>query len=223
MKKRKFAVIGLGHFGFHIAKALSEKGHEVLAVDKDSQVIQEIKDHVSQAVIADAADKETLEAIGVKDVDVAIISLGGNVLASILITLFLKELGINEIIVKATTEDHRKILEKIGATKVFFVEKEMAERLAETVSNPSIWELMHLSPGYSIVEMEPPPSFIGKSLKELDLRKKYQVQVVAIKELVPERTIMVPPADFIIKDSDILVVLGRDEDIEKIQKEGGKV
>ncbi len=218
MKKRKFVVIGLGNFGFHIAKSLTSKGHEVLAVDRDPHVVQEIKDHVSQAVIADASDKETLEAIGANDADVAILSLGGNVLASILITLFLREFGVPEIVVKATTEDHRKILEKIGATKVFFVEREMAERLSEILSNPSVWELMHLSPGYSIVEMEPPQSFIGKTLKDLDLRKKYHVQVVAIKELVPERTIVVPPADFTIKDSDILVVLGKDEDIERVQK-----
>ncbi len=218
MKKRKFVVIGLGNFGFHIAKTLSSRGHEVLAIDKDPNIIQEIKDFVSQAVIADATDKETLEAIGVADADVAIISLGENVLSSILITLFLKELNVPEIVVKAITEDHKKILEKIGATKVFFVEKEMAERMAEIMSNPSIWEFIHLSPEYSIVEMEPPKSFIGKSLKELDLRKRYQIQVVAIKELVPDKTIIVPPADFVIKDSDILVVLGKDEDIEKVQK-----
>ncbi len=217
MKKRKFVVIGLGNFGFHIAKSLAAKGHEVLAVDRDPKIIQEMKDYVSQAVIADASDKEALESIGAQDADVAILSLGGNVLASILITLYLKEFGVPEIVVKATTEDHRKILEKIGATKVFFVEREMAERLAETLSNPSVWELMHLSPGYSIVEMEPPQLFVGKSLKELDLRKKYKIQVIAIKELVPERTVVVPPADFVIKDSDILVVIGKDEDIDRIQ------
>jgi len=215
---RRFVVIGLGHFGFSVAKVLYEEGHEVLAIDSNKEIIQDIKDFCSQAILADARDKETLIALGLEDVDVAVISLGDQMEASILATLYLREIGIKEIITKAISEDHGKILRKIGASEVIFPEKDMAEKLARRLSAPNMMDYLPLTPEYGIMEIAPPSRFIGKSLADLKLRNKYGVQVIAVKELVPERMNLIPPPEFILKDSDSLVVIGRTEDLERLKK-----
>lgn len=215
---RKFAVIGLGHFGFSVAKVLHEEGHEVLAIDSSKEVIQNIKDFCTQAILADARDKETLIALGVEDVDVAIVSLGEQMEASILVTLHLQEIGVKEIIAKALSEDHAKILRKIGASEVIFPEKDMAERLARRLSAPNMIDYLPLTPEYGIMEVAPPSKFVGKSLAELKLRNKYDIQVIAIKGLVPEKMTFIPSPDFVIKDSDSLVILGRSQDLERLKK-----
>ena len=215
---RKIVIIGAGSFGYHVAETLYKKGHEVLVIDKDKTVIQKIKDFCTQAVYADATDKETLEALGVKDMDAAVVSLGDRIEPSILVTLYLKELGVKEIIVKALSEDHAKILKYIGATEIIFPERDVAQRLANRLSAKNMLDYLNLAPGYSILEIVPPKKFVGKSLKELALRSKYGIQIIAVKELVPEKVDLVPGGDFVIKDSDILIVVGKDEDLEKLSK-----
>ncbi|MFQ5431652.1 MAG: potassium channel family protein [Nitrospinota bacterium] len=214
---KRFAVLGLGKFGFYLARRLYEQGHEVIAVDVDKEVVQNIKDFSTQAIIADATNKETLLSLGIEEVDTAIVSLGTRMDHSILVTLHLKEIGLKEIVVKAITEDHRKILETIGATQVIFPEKDMAEKLALSVSSRNILDHLELSPGFSIMELAPSPSFVGKTIKDLQLRNIYGVQVIAIKELIPERMNLIPSPDCVIKESDILVVMGRDEDLKKVE------
>jgi trk system potassium uptake protein TrkA len=145
-----------------------------------------------------------------------IVSLGDRIDASVLVTLYLKELGVEEIIAKATTEDHGKILDRIGATTVVFPEREIAFRLARSLENVNVLDAIPLSPGVSILEFGPPNSFLGKSLKELDLRNRYGIQIVVIKELVPENLVIVPHPDHKIKESDILVGIGKDEDFQKL-------
>lgn len=212
----KFAVIGLGSFGSNIAKTLSDRGNEVLAVDRDKERIDEIKDHVSQAVSMDATDKENLQALGIQDMDVAVVSMGPEMEASILTVLFLHEIGTKRIVAMALTEDHGKILEAVGATEVIYPEKDMAIKAAIRLSSPNVLEYLHLMSGMDIQEIAPPQKFIGKSLRELDLRNKYGIQVVAIREIIPEKTTLIPKADFVIKDSDILVVMGEAEQLKKI-------
>lgn len=212
----KFAVIGLGSFGGNVAKTLYEKGHEVLAIDADKDRIEEFKMSVSHAVQMEAADKENLQALGIKDMDVVIVSLGPNMEASILTVLFLHEIHARRIVAKALTEDHVKILEAVGATEVIYPEKDMAVRTALKLSDPNILEYLPLISGARIQEIAPPEKFIGKSLKELDLRNKYGIQIIAIKGLVPEKTTLIPTGDFVIKDSDILIIIGEDEQLEKI-------
>jgi len=212
----KFAVIGLGSFGSNIAKTLYEKGSEVLAVDEDKEKIEQVRTFVSHAVKMEAADKENLQALGIEDMDVVIVSLGPEMEASILTVLYLHELGAKRIVAKALTEDHVKILEAVGATEVIFPEKDMAIKTALKLSCPNVLEYLPLVSGFSIQEIAPPERFIGKSLKELDLRNKYGVQVIAIKELIPEKTTFVPRADFVIKDSDILIIVGKEKALEKI-------
>ena len=212
----KFAVIGLGSFGSNVAKTLYERKNEVLAVDASKEKIEEVKTFVSHAVTMDAADKENLQALGIKEMDVVIVSLGPEMEASILTVLYLHEIGARRIVAKALTEDHAKILEAVGATEVIYPEKDMAIRTALKLSCPNILEYLPLTSGIGIQEIAPPEKFIGKSLKELDLRNKYGIQVIAIKELIPEKTNFVPRADFVIKDSDILVIMGEEKKLQKI-------
>jgi trk system potassium uptake protein TrkA len=215
---RLFVVIGMGNFGYYTARRLYEMGSEVMAIDHNKERIQSIKDQVSRAVVADATDREALERLGVPDVDVAVVSVGDRLDTSILITLYLKEMGVKEVMVKAVTEDHGKILEKIGASSVIFPERDSGVRLANSLSSPNVIEHLPLSQGYSILEMAASAKLVGKTLKELRLRNRFGVQVIAIKELVPERMHLPPDPDFVLKDSDILIVVGQDESLESLKK-----
>ncbi len=211
----KFAVIGLSSFGANVAKTLYEKGHEVLAVDSDKEKIEEVKTFVSHAVHMVSDDKENLLALGIQDMDVVIVSLGPEMEPSILTVLYLHEIRAGRIVAKALTEDHAKILEAVGATEVIFPEKDMAIKTALRLSNPNVLEYLPLLSGVGIQEIAPPEKFIGKSLKELDLRNKYGIHVIAIKEIIPEKTTYIPNDDFVIKDSDVLIVLGEDKQLSK--------
>jgi trk system potassium uptake protein TrkA len=212
----KFAVIGLGSFGSNVAKTLYEHGHEVLAIDKDKATVEAAKSFSSHAVLMDSAEMENLVGVGIREVDVVVVSLGPEMEASILTVLHLHELGLKRIVAKALTEDHAKILEAVGATEVIYPEKDMAIRTALRLTSPNVMECLPLMSGVSIQEIAPPDKFIGKSLKELDLRNKYGIQVIAIRELVPERTVYVPKADFVLKDSDVLIVMGDEKKLEKL-------
>jgi trk system potassium uptake protein TrkA len=212
----KFAVIGLGSFGWNVAKTLYEGDEEVLAVDHDKEKVKAVKSFVTQAVQMNSADKESLEALEMKEMDVVVVSLGPEMESSILTVLYLKELGVKRIVAKALNEDHAKILESVGASEVIYPEKDMAVRTAQRLSNPNVLESLPLLSGVIIQEIAPPESFIGKSLKELDLRNRYGIQVLTVKEIIPDRTIVVPPADFVIKDSDILIIMGDEKHLKKI-------
>jgi len=212
----KFAIIGLGSFGSNVAKTLYERGYEVLAVDKDKDKIEAAKSLSSHAVLMDSVDMENLEAVGIKDMDVVVVSLGPEMEASILTVLHLHELGVKRVVAKALSEDHAKILEAVGATEVIYPEKDMAVRTALKLTSPNILECLPLVSGISIQEIAPPEKFIGKSLKDLDLRNRYGIQVIAVRELIPEQTIYIPKADFVIKDSDILIVMGEEKKLEKL-------
>ena len=215
---KRFAVIGLGKFGFHVAKALFESGNEVVAVDQDKNRIQEIDPFCTEAIVMDATDKERLNALGLENMDSVIISAGTKISNSILICLHLQELGIKKILAKALDEDHAKILKKVGATEIIRPEMAMAVRVARSLSTPNILDFIPLAEDYNLMQVDPPRAFIGKTLKELNLRAKYNVYVIAIKELVPENFILVPPAGFLIKDSDVLMILGKEQDLSMIKE-----
>ncbi len=212
----KFAVIGLGSFGSNVAKTLYEKGNEVLAVDRDSNRIEEEKNFVTHAVNMNAAVKDNLQAIGITDMDVVIVSLGPEMEASILTVLYLHELGVKHVVAKALTEDHAKVLEAVGATEVIYPEKDMAIKTALKLNNPNILEFLPLVSGLSIQEIAPPEKFIGKTIKDLDIRNKYGVQIIAIRELIAEKTTFIPDADFVIKDSDVLIIMGEEKKLAKL-------
>jgi len=213
---RQFAVIGLGRFGFYLAKALCEAGFEVVAIDIDEQRVDAIKGCVSKAVIADVTDKDALASLGVQDMDV-VVALAGEMAASVLATLNLKELGVKNLMVRASSDQHRRILELVGATKVIFPEQDTAQRIAYNLSVHDVLDHLPVAEGYSIIQVPPPQSFVGKTLDDLKLIKKYGILVVAVKESVPENLILSPGPKFRIKDSDVLVVMGKDEDLTRLR------
>jgi trk system potassium uptake protein TrkA len=214
---KRVVVIGLGIFGSQLARQLYDKGIEVVAIDKNRDVVQKIKDHSTKAVLADATDKELLESIGIAAADTVVISFGEDLSASTLLTLYLKEMRVNEIIVKVPNEDYKRILLKVGASEAIIPEREIANKVARSIISPNVLEYLPISEDYTIVELAPPSSFIGKTLAELDLRKRYQLQVIAIRDVLLEKLQMVPRASSVIKDSDVLVIIGREEDIQKIK------
>jgi trk system potassium uptake protein TrkA len=214
---KKYATIGLGNFGFNVTKTLFEEGHDVVAIDLDEDATQHVQPYCTQAVVADATQKETIRGLGLDEMDAVIVSMGGNESAATLITLYLKEFGVKRIVVKASNEDHGKILSKVGATDVIYPEKDMAIKVARSLSTPDVLDYIPMSGDYLIAEIAPLEAFVGKSLAELQLRSRYGITVIGIKELVPENFILVPPASFVIKHSDILIVIGKRVDIQKIK------
>jgi len=214
---KRVIVVGLGIFGFNIAKELYENGLEVIAIDKHKETIQKIKDFSTRAILADATDKELLETIGIQEDDVVIVSFGEDLAASTLLTLHLKEFNVKEIIVKAPNEDHKRILEKVGATEVIIPEKEMASKVAKSLISPNVLDYIPLSQDYTISEIAPPSSFLGKTIGELQLRKKHHIGVIASRDVLTDQIQMIPSADFVIKDSDILVVIGKEKDIQNLK------
>jgi trk system potassium uptake protein TrkA len=214
---KRVVVIGLGIFGSQLARQLHDKGIEVVAVDKNKDVVQRIRDHSTKAVLADATDKEVFESIGIAAEDTVVVSFGEDLSASTLLTLYLKEMKVREIIVKVPNEDYKRILLKVGASEAIIPEREMANKVARSIISPNVLEYLPISEDYTICELAPPTTFIGKSLAELDLRKKYQLQVIAIRDVLSESLQLVPRANSIIKDSDVLVIIGREEDIAKVK------
>jgi trk system potassium uptake protein TrkA len=213
---KRVVVIGLGIFGFNIAKDLYENGMEVIAIDKNKETIQKIRDFSTKAILADGTDKEVMESIGIQQDDVVIISFGEDLAASTLVTLHLKEMKVKTIIVKAPNEDHKHVLEKVGATEVIIPEREMADKVAKSLISPNVLDYIPLSEDYTVCEMVPPASFMGKTIGDLHLRSKHHIEVIAVREMLPERLTMVPRAEFVVKDSDVLVVIGKEKDIQKI-------
>jgi len=213
----RFAVIGLGRFGSHLAARLYELGHEVLAVDQDADLVQAMRDSVSQVAQVDAREKAQLRALGLKDFDTAIISVGEHLEASTLAALYCKELELR-VVARAVTEDHGKILEALGVDEIVFPERDSALRLAERLANSNLLDFIALGPDYSIAEVAAPVPFIGKTLAELQVRQRFNVHVIAVQDVLTGKVTMAPPPDARIRDSDVLVILGTKKDIEKFQK-----
>jgi len=214
---KRVVVIGLGIFGFNIVRNLYESGFEVIAIDKNKEAVQRVKDYSTKAILADGLDKEVMDMIGLQGDDTVIISFGEDLAASTLITLHMKQLKIKNIIVKAPNEEHKLILEKVGATEVIIPEKEIAGKLAKSLVSPNVLDYLPLSEDYMIFEMAPPNSFCGKTIAELQLRTRYHIEVIAIRDVISDRITMVPGADFIVKDGEVLVVIGKEKDIQKIR------
>ena len=228
---KNFAVIGLGRFGSSVARTLGEKGQQVIAVDTNEELVQDIMENVTKAVCLDATDEKAMKAVGIQDVDVAVCSIGTNIEASILITILLKDLGVPMVVCKAVNESHKKALEKIGANRVVLPERDMGARIASSLISMSdeVLEHIDLSADSSIIELVAPEEFLGKSLRELDMRSKFGVNVIAIKrkekttedgQVIEEESInVVPQANDIIGKEDVLVVFGANEDIENLKKQ----
>lgn len=216
MSSKQFVVIGLGRFGSSVAKTLYSLGKDVLAIDKSEDRVQNIGNSVTHAVQADSTDENTLRSLGIRNFDVAIVSIGSDIQSSIMITLLLKELGVKYIIAKAQSDLHSNVLYKIGADKVILPERDLGVRIAHNISSSNVLEYIELSQDYSIAEIPPIPDWENKTLAELNIRAKYGITIIAIKR---NNDINVSPgaADIILKD-DILVVIGGIEELNKIEK-----
>ena len=215
----RYAVIGLGKFGATVVRSLHERGHEVIAIDRDRNRVQEVRDTSTQAIEANCTDQDTLRALGLQDADAVVVSLGEQMDASILVTLYLKELGLREIVVKAVSEDHGKILHLIGATEIVHPERDTARRVARGLGLRSIVEYLPLAADSSLVEVQVPAEFLGKTLAELEIRKRYQVLVVAIKR--GDGLVIATGGDERLLRGDILVLVGKDSDLDTVGRLAG--
>ena len=213
---KSYIVIGLGRFGSQAAKRLCELGCEVLAIDHNSELVQPIANQVTQAVVADARDKEVLRALGAKDFQCAIVAIGDNLADSVLATMNLKELGVPYIVCKASDETHRQVLMKLGADRVVIPEQEHADRLAKNLSSPNVLDYIELSEEYGIIEIPAPKAWVGKSLKELNVRAKLGVNIIAVKK--GSHINVSPAADYRIEADDVMVVLGDTAALDAVQK-----
>ena len=213
---KSYVVIGLGRFGSTLARQLCKLGAEVLAMDVHNDLVQQVAEDVTHAVVGDAQDKEVLRALGVRDFDCAIVAIGTNLAASVLTVMNLQELGVPYIICKAHDETHSRVLQKLGVNKVVIPEQENAARLARSLNSHNVLDYIELSEDYGILELPAPGSWIGKSLKELNIRAKLGVNIIAVEN--SGKTNVSPSADYTIREGDIMVVLGDNYSLEAVQK-----
>lgn len=216
---KQFIVIGIGRFGSAVAERLWELGQEVLVIDTDEEAIQKIYEKVTHAVTADATDENILKSLGVRNFDGAVVAIGSDIQSSILATLMLKEMGVKHVVAKAQDELHAKVLERIGADKIVFPERDMGERVAHNLISSNILEYIELSQEHSIIEYAVPKTWAGKNLRDMNMRVKFGVTVVAIKSEDDEKINISPKADTLIKEDDIMIVIGNNDDLKKLEKE----
>ena len=213
---KTYIVIGLGLFGSEVAIQLCVQGCEVLAMDIRPDLVQQVSEYVTHAVVGDGQDKEVLKALGAGNFDCAIIAIGDDLAASVLTLMNLKELNVPYIVCKAHDETHRRVLEKLGADRVVIPECEFAGRLARSLSSHNVLYYIELSPDYGILEVPAPRSWVGKSLKELNVRAKLGVNIIAVES--GKETNVSPSADYVVRAGDIMVVLGDNKALEAVQK-----
>ena len=213
---KSYVVIGLGRFGQTLARQLCLLGAEVLAMDTNNDLVQQVADEVTHAVVGDAQDKDVLRALGVRDFDCAIVAIGTNLAASVLTVMNLQELEVPYIICKAHDETHSRVLKKLGVDKVVIPEQENAARLARSLNSHNVLDYIELSEDYGILELPAPKGWIGKTLKELNIRAKLGVNIIAVES--GKKTNVSPSADYQILEGDIMVVLGDNYSLEAVQK-----
>ncbi len=222
--KRLFAVIGLGRFGYSVAESLVQKGCEVLAIDREEAKIQAISDIATFAVQCDATDERALKAVSTQNVDIAVVSIGENIEASILIVQTLAEMGITSIIAKAVTNLHGKILSNLGVTEVIYPERDAAVRLAHRLVSPKVLDYLELAPGYSVEEVAVPDRLSGMSIEETKIRELHNLNIIGIKKQVnrmikgklkKEDTFnFTPSPGDMIEKGDVLVMIGKEHDLD---------
>lgn len=217
MKKKQFVIIGLGRFGSSIAKTLYSLGNDVLAIDADEDVIQNIADSVTHAVQADATDENSLRTLGISNFDVAVVTIGSKVQASIMAALLAKDLGVKYILAKAHNELHAKVLKKIGVDRVIFPERDMGVRVAHNLVSTNILDYIELSSDYSIAEIASPEEWYGKTLNELNMRSKYGINIMAIKK--NKEVNISPSADDTVEEGDVIVAIGGIEELNELENE----
>jgi K+ transport systems, NAD-binding component len=213
---KTFVVIGLGRFGRAVSKKLFELGHEVLVIDKDEAVVQKFSRFVTHAVTANAKDMDVLKELGVRNYDCVILTAAQGIEESVLITFALKELGVKRLICKARDDEHKKILEKIGADKVIIPEYETGIKMAIKLGSKNLLEFVELSDGYGLSEIEVPTPWVGHALVDLDIRRKYNVNIVTIKSKKCKELETVIDPKYVFGEDDTLVIIGKNEYISAV-------
>ncbi len=213
---KQFAIIGIGRFGLSIATTLYDMGHEVLAIDKDEDRVQLIADKVTHAVQADATDEHALKALGIRNFDAAVVTIGSDIQSSILVTMLCKELGIDYVLAKAQSELHAKVLYKTGADKVVFPERDMGLRVAQGLVSTNFMDYIELTPHYRLVELVAAPAWEGKSLRDLNIRVRFGVNIMAIRH--GDQLNISPQGDDVIHKKDVLVIIGSADEIKNFQE-----
>ncbi len=221
-KRKQFGVIGLGRFGSAMATTLTELGHDVIGVDGDEQRVHRLADVITHAMQLDATDATALRAAGIHEVDVAVVSIGENIESSLLVVMQLRELGVQTVVAKAVTPLHGRILEKLGVSRVIFPEREMAIRVAHSLVMPNAIDYIELSRDFSIVELPAPASFVDRSLKQLELRPRFGLTLIAIKRRTDGSDVVMtniaPSADELIRKGDVLAILGSNDRLNQLDE-----
>ncbi len=216
---KRFVVIGLGNFGSSVAEALHARGHEVIAIDSSEEAVDRIAPHVTRAAVGDARSLATLDRIGTRNADGGIVSTGDDITASILATLALKDLGVREVYVKVISRDHARVMMRLGVTETVFPERESALGLGARLSGEAVLNYVRLGTGFSLQEMAVRSDWTGKSLRELGLRQRYGISVIAVHDVLSDKILPAPDPDLILTESLSLLVAGRDEDLARAAKE----
>jgi trk system potassium uptake protein TrkA len=212
---KRFVVIGLGNFGSSVAESLHSKGHEVIAIDPSEIAVDRIAPFVSRAAVGDGRSIQVLEKIGAKGADAGVVSTGDDITASILATMVLHDLKVRDVYVKVISRDHARVMERIGVTESVFPERESALSLGTRMSGSALLNYVQLGPGFSVQEMAVPQVWSGKTLRALELRRRYSISVVAIHDVLTDQITANPDPDAPLKDSDALLVAGKDEDLAR--------
>ena len=220
---KRIGIIGAGRFGSNLAESLAEHGAEVLLIDSDREIIQEFSEYVSKAVEGDVTNIRTLEDAGFKDCDVVVVAIGTNLEGSIMATVNCKELGVPTVVSKANSDLHGKILKRVGADVVVYPNRDRAQRLAKTLLSKGTIDLLEISDGFSIAEIDVPESLHNKSLAEAEVRKNFGVTVLCVRRLAEDpaqpRAVIIPTADEIIQPDDKLLIFGTDKKIDSLAQD----
>jgi trk system potassium uptake protein TrkA len=212
---KRFVVIGLGNFGSSVAESLHSKGHEVIAIDPSEAAVDRIAPFVSRAAVGDGRSMQVLEKIGAKEADAGVVSTGDDITASILATMVLHDLRVRDVYVKVISRDHARVMERIGVTESIFPERESALSLGTRMSGSALLNYVQLGTGFSVQEMAVPQVWSGKTLRALELRRRYAISVVAVHDVLTDQITASPDPDAPLKDSDAIFVAGRDEDLAR--------
>lgn len=213
---KRYVIVGLGNFGSSVAEALFARGHEVIAIDPNEDAVDRVASFVTRAAVGDARDLQVLERIGAHGADAGVVGTGDDITASILSTMALHDAAIRDVYVKVISRDHARVMERMGVTESIFPERESALALGARISGPGLLNYVQLAPGFSIQEMAVPECWTGRSLRDLELRKDYGVSVVAVHDVLNDSINPAPDPDAPLKESDALLVAGRNEDLGKL-------
>jgi trk system potassium uptake protein TrkA len=212
---KRFIIVGLGNFGATVAETLQSMGHDVVALDRDEERVDRMARQVARAAVGDGTDLATLQRVGAEDADAAVVSTGDNITASAMTALLLRDLGVQEVYVKVISNDHERLIEKIGVTETIFPEWESGVRLGKRISSRALLNYVALGANFSVQEMAVPSPWVGKSLRQLELPRRHGVSVVAVHDMLNDRILSVPDADAPLKDSDTLLMAGNDRALAK--------